>query len=174
MRWKTVTFRWLLYVATGLSAILLAITVALWLISESNYHLTGSPILTFAQWGDSASGKQRTILLDRDISFDTSWDERWFSGPLPPGAADWQTVYDYNLRFLGFWWYQDHIRPVDNNRQPMPGVFGRSRGFSLPLGWLLFISLILPLRPLVLWIVRRATLAGWRTSRGLCAQCGYD
>ena len=170
MQRKRLILRWLLYVATGLSVIVLAVTVALWLISQRNLS-NGSPIVNFAQWGDGASGSRRTILLGLgDIGFYTQWDER----PLPPGAAQGQTVYDYNSDILGFRWSQDFYRPLDSKDRPMPGVFGRSRGFSVPLGWLLLISLILPMRPLVLWIVRQATLARWRSSHGLCPQCGYD
>src|SRR3954471_3540194 len=128
MQWNPAIFRWLLYVAKALSAILLVITVALWLISERYSHRTGSPILTLAQWGDGASRNQRTILLGfGDIDYNTAWDVR----PWPPNT---QGFYDYNYRFLGFWLYQDHIRPLDKNNRPMPGVLGRSRGFSVPLG----------------------------------------
>ncbi len=170
MQRKPIILRSLLYGATGLSVIILVITVALWRISERNLR-NGSPIVNFAQWGDGASGSRRTVLLGLgDMSFYTQWDER----PLPAGAAHGQTVYDYNSDILGFRWSQDFYRPLDSKDRPMPGVFGRSRGFSVPLGWLLLISLVLPLRPLVLRVVRQATLARWRTSRGLCAHCGYD
>jgi len=160
----------LLRVATGLSVLLLIATVALWVLSTINTG-KGEIVTTLATWGDPYTETARTILLTTDdISLDTSWVDR----PLPADSTLTQFVYEHNWDILGFQFRQDYYTPLDGKGRPIPGVFGHSRAFSIPLKWLLLIALILPLRPLAILVWRRFTLARWRSARGLCPQCGYD